>query len=136
MASAPARGIMVLLAALALGWLVASYHGVRQIEQAQDLVQAYQPGKLPTVRMAAAVDDLEFGRRFSADNAFLLTEAALRWAAGRRREAAELAREATEREPDNVGAWYFAYAVSDSKGRRRAIRREIARLNPWAADAL
>lgn len=124
---------MVALAAAAVAWLAVSYSGTQELERGQALADRHQPGTLTSARMSAAVDDLDLGRRFSADGAYLLTEGALRLAAGRRREAADIAREATEREPDNLDAWLFAYAASEGGVRRRQIRREIARLNPWAA---
>jgi hypothetical protein len=136
MASVLIRGAIVAGAGLVVAWCVLSYRGVGIEEDAEQLAARASLRALPAEVIEDAREDLRSAGRFSADNTALLTEGSLLSASRRRAEGAAIARRATEEEPDNVVAWILAYATAPDAAERAAAKREVARLNPWAADEL
>ena len=90
----------------------------------------------PRCRDRASARRLRSAARYRADKGPLVAEGALLFAARRRADAAAIARRATDNEPDNLDAWFLAYSAASGERERAAAKREVARLNPWAADEL
>jgi hypothetical protein len=130
------RGALVLLAALVVAWSVVSHRAVGQEERARELATRVAFGNVPARQIDEALADVRSAGRYRADRGPLIAEGALLYAAGRRTEAAEIARRAIDEEPDNVEAWFLAYSSAGDEQGRAAAKREVARLNPWAADDL
>jgi hypothetical protein len=136
MRSTLVRGVLVLLAALAVAWSVLSYRAVEVEDDARELATRAAFGNVPAAQVEQALDDLRAAARYTAGNGPLIEEGVLLYAVGRRSEAAEIARRATTDEPDNLEAWFLAYSAAAGERSRAAAKREVGRLNPWAGDRL
>jgi hypothetical protein len=136
MRSTTVRGALVLLAALVVAWSILSHRAVGQEEQGRELAARAAFGDVPRPEIDQALDDLRSAGRYRADSGPLIAEGALLYAADRRAEAAEIGRRATAEESENVEAWFLVYSAARDERQRAAARREVARLNPWAADDL
>jgi hypothetical protein len=136
MPSTLARGVLVLLAAGVVAWAALSYYAVGAEQDARKLANRVAFGHVPSAQINQAVDDLHRAERYSLSNGPLVAEGVLVYAAGRRREASEIARRATAAEPDNLDARFLEYSAAPDARSRAAAKREVARLNPWAGDSL
>jgi hypothetical protein len=122
-------------AALTVGvWLALSWRAVELEDDASALIQ--RPGPPSPSELAAALDDLRRADRFNPDNGPFLAEGQLLLDARRKDEAAQVARLATAKEPENYEGWLLAYyAASDRASSQQALRR-ATELNPWATVGL
>jgi hypothetical protein len=136
MRSTTVRGALVLTAALVVTWSILSYRAVGQEEKGRELAARAAFGSVPGAQVEQALGDLRSARRYRMDNGPLIARGVLLYAAGRRAAAAEIGRRATDKEPDNLDAWFLAYSAAPDARQRDAARREIARLDPWAARRL
>jgi hypothetical protein len=125
----------VVLAALVVAWCAASYRAVGVEEDANALVSRAAFEDVSRAEMERAREDLQSASRFNADGTARILEGALLFASDRTVEAAAVARRATAEEPDNVEAWLLTYAVAPDGAAKQEAKREVRRLNPWAADA-
>jgi hypothetical protein len=130
------RVALVVLAAPVVAWSVLSHRAVGQEERGRELATRAAFGSVPDAEIEQALDDLRSAARYRADKGPLIAEGALLFAARRRADAAAIARRATDDEPDNLDAWFLAYSAASSERERAAAKRQVARLNPWAADEL
>lgn len=126
----------MLLAAPVVAWSILSHRAAAQEEQGRELAARAAFGSVPPAEIEGALDDLRSAGRYRADKGPLIAEGALLSAAGRRAEAAEVARRATDEEPDNLEVWFLAYSAARDEQERAAARRQVARLNPWAVERL
>lgn len=126
----------MVLAVLAVAWLVLNVRGVELEADGQALADRAQKRPVPAAEIERAREELRSARRFRVDSSPRLIEAALLVVSERRSEAARLARELVELEPDNAEAWLLAYASAPDRRERERAKREVIRLNPWSGELL
>jgi hypothetical protein len=129
------RTILIVLALCVGAWLALGYRGIHLDEKGEDAVASFRHGPIPPEQAREALDALDDARFLNADQAPNLIEGNLRLWMGERDRAAAIAREITDREPENASAWFLAYLAESGAAKRAAIRR-INELDPWAAEAL
>jgi hypothetical protein len=122
-------------AALTVGvWLALSWRAVEAEDDAGALIQ--RPGPPSAAEFRVAQEDLRRADRFNPDNGPFLAQGQLLLDAGRRNQAAQVAKLAIEKEPENYQGWLLAYyAASDPTSSQQALRR-ATELNPWATVGL
>jgi hypothetical protein len=137
------RSAMVAMALLAAGWLVLSFRSFELESDGQELIGRSQRGSITSDELNRVRTRLQSARRFSVDQDPAIIEGVLLDSTGRPDQAAAVAEDVVEDEPDNVDGWIVLYlALSDLKGAARDPRREaealrmVRRLNPLAADAV
>ena len=82
---------------------------------------------------AGTLDDIRESCRGAAS---LVAVAGALHTQGRDRDAAPLAREATEREPENAAAWHALAESSQAPAEARAAERRFTELDPLGARSL
>jgi tetratricopeptide (TPR) repeat protein len=125
------RGALVATALLAGVWLALGYHAIGLREEGEEVLERVGRAPLQPEQVERARDAFRGARRLSVDQDPVVDEGLLLVAAGRSREAANLARRATEAEPENSRAWFLALAAAANPGRAEEARRRLSDLNPW-----
>jgi predicted Zn-dependent protease len=130
---AVARIAAATLSVVLAGLLAWQLHGQALLEHARDEVRTAPPGALDEGLRSRALRDLERAgsRRPGTDALVLRAQVELR--AGRHPQAASLARELVDQEPDSFAGWVILAAslgrTGDPAGARRALAR-ARELNP------
>jgi tetratricopeptide (TPR) repeat protein len=131
------RPALVLLAVVVGVWLVFGLRSVLLIDDGDEVLAQARSGNVSAEQVDAAMADYARAGRFSPDQTPLIDQGALLYAAGRQAEAEEVARRATEVEPDNLQAWYLAWVVAPpNTPAKAAAERRVLALNPWFEYAL
>jgi hypothetical protein len=130
------RGAVVLLAVVVAAWLAVSFRNARLEADGQAVATRAQQEPIPASEVEQARDDLRSAGRLSPDQAPRVVEGGLLLASGHRGEAAALARQAVADEPDNVDAWFLAFASARDRAEAIRAKGQILRLNPWAGELL
>ena len=125
------RGALVATALLAGVWLALGYHAIGLREEGEAVLERVGRAPLQPEEVERARDAFRGARRLSVDQDPVVDEGLLLIAAGRRREAANVARRATEAEPENSRAWFLAFAAAQNPRRSEEARRRLSDLNPW-----
>jgi hypothetical protein len=135
--SVAVRTVLLFLALLVLGWLIVGLRAVRLEDQAEaviDRARAGQPVSDAEVRQAQ--DRLQTARDLSPDLGPMIKEGQLAEALGQRRAADLIARAVAIEEPDNLQAWFLAWAASPDDKSRESSLAQLRRLNPYIEVAL
>ena len=135
MRNALVRTILIVLALCVGAWLALGYRAIQLDRKGEDAVASFRDGPIPPARAREALDALDDARFLNADEAPNLIEGNLRLWMGERDRAAAIARQITDREPQNASAWFLAYLAETGPAKRAAIRR-ISELDPWAGEVL
>jgi predicted Zn-dependent protease len=118
------RIVLVVVAALAAGWLAVGLYSSKLLARAENP----QPGDT----VADRVDRLHRAEFLNPSTEFQVREAQIELEAGHQREATRLLKDVVRREPDNRQAWaglVQAQEKTDLRAARRAFR-ELRRLVP------
>jgi hypothetical protein len=132
----PVRAAILALALLAVGWLLLSLRALDSQADAEAIVERGNDRPLTPAEVRRGRDLLERARRLRADKGPVLTEVQLLLRARRRAEAAAVAREATDAEPESFEAWLLALSAAPDRPSWLRARRQVLRLNPWAGVLL
>jgi hypothetical protein len=125
------------LVLLVLGWLVVGARAVRLEDQAGAVIDRARAGQpVSEAEMRQARDRLVQARDLSPDLGPKIKEGQLAEALGRKHEAALLAGAAATEEPDNLQAWFLAWAAAPDDQAREQTLAQLRRLNPFIEVAL
>jgi hypothetical protein len=126
---------MTRIAIAALAVVVAAFLGARLHDdnRCEDGRSAVFRAALGGKDDAGAVDRI---RESCRGTTALISVAGALHARNRDREAADLAREATESEPDNAAAWRALAETSQAPAEARAAERRFSELDPLGARSL
>ena len=131
------RPALVLLAVVVGVWLVFGLRSVLLIDDGDEVLAQARAGNVSAEQVDAGMADYARAGRLSPDQTPLIDQGALLYAVGRKAEAEEVGRRATEVEPDNLQAWYLAWVVAPPKTpAKAAAERRVLALNPWFGYAL
>lgn len=136
MNSLAVRAALVVVALLAGAWLAVGLRAVNLENDAQAVVDKARAGTATPAEVERARDDLHKADLLSPSKDPIIREGELMASLGREGEAAILAYSVTLKEPDNLRAWFLAWAAEPDARRKAAAKRRILELNPWFAYAL
>ena len=130
---AAARLVVGAVALVVLVWLGLGLRAALLEGEGAELAGS-TPATTSAARLAEARDAYRRAREFNADSAPEVREAGLANFSGRRRDAMDLLREVTRREPENADAWILLAGIAGELDPALAARAtERAReLNPLA----
>jgi hypothetical protein len=127
---------LVVIAVLAVAWLGLGLRAVRLEDQAEATVDRARAGPVSAEEVQRARDKLHEAKRFNPDQGPVIQEAALMEAVGDEHAAGLLARAVTLREPDNLQAWFIAWAADENPESKEQALDELRRLNPYIEVAI
>jgi hypothetical protein len=131
------RTALLFLALLVLGWLVVGLRAVRLEDQAGAVIDRARAGEPVTqADVRQAQDRLRQARDLSPDLTPMLKEGQLEEALGRKHSADLIARAVAIEEPDNLQAWFLAWAAAPDDRSREQSLGQLRRLNPFIDVAL
>jgi hypothetical protein len=131
------RLALLSLALVVLGWLALGMRAVRLEDQASaviDRARAGQPVSAADVQQAES--RLRSARELSPDLGPILKRGELQEALGHKPEAHLIARAAAIDEPDNLQAWFLAWAAAPDDRAHEYALTQLRRLNPFIEVAL
>jgi hypothetical protein len=121
---------------LAVAWLAFGARAVRLEDQAEAVIDRARAGPVSSADVDRAREQLQQSKELNPDQGPVIKEGQLLYATGLDREAAFVARAVAVREPDNLQAWFLAWAAdADRKSKREALG-QLRRLNPYIDVAL
>ena len=131
------RSALVVLALLVGAWLALGVRAVALENDSQTALQRARSGPIPAAEANKALDDLAKAGRLSPDQAPLIHQGELLTSIGRTAQARQIAKRATDAEPDNLQAWFLAWVLAEPRTPAKAqARARLLELNPWFAYAL
>ena len=123
------RAAFLALAMLVVALLAVGYRDVELTDEGTQVLLSGRGGPVTPDDLRRGQRALQDARLLSPNLAPLVDEGYLLAAAGRRDEAAAVARRATGEEPENVDGWLLTYLTAPD-GERAAVRRRIGELDP------
>jgi hypothetical protein len=131
------RAGLVGLAVLVLAWLALGVRAVRLEDQADAVVDRARAGQpVSDAEARRTTDRLDKAGELSPDHGPLIKIGQLTYARGQQAPAALLAAAVTVEEPDNLQAWFLAWAAEGDPRSKEHALDEMRRLNPYIDVAL
>lgn len=124
------------LAAVALAVVVAAFFGARLLDHERCEDARTEVFGAAVFQQGAPAEAVERIRESCRGTTALVAVAGALHAQGADDEAARLAREATEEEPDNAAAWRALAETSQAPAEARAAAERFAELDPLGARSL
>jgi hypothetical protein len=121
---------------LAVAWLLFGVRAIRLEGEADAVIERARAGPVSSGDLERARGQLQRSEKFNPDQGPLIKEAQLLYATGRGREAAFTARAATLDEPDNLQAWFLAWAADPDPRTKGEALDQLRRLNPYIDVAI
>jgi hypothetical protein len=109
---------------------------VRLEDQAEAVIDRARAGQVSEDDVRRASRKLQQAGDLSPDQGPMIRYGQLLQAAGKEREAALIARAVTVDEPDNLTAWFVAWASDSNRSSKQQALNELRRLNPYIDVAL
>ena len=129
MSSWVVRAALLALAALVVTWLAVGFRDVELSDEGTEVLVQARAGPVGPDELRRGRNAFQEARLLSPNLGPIVDEGYLLVAAGRRAQAAGIARRATAAEPENVDGWLLAYLAAPDR-KRPAVRRKIGELDP------
>jgi hypothetical protein len=130
------RAALVVIALLAGAWLAIGVRAVDLENDAKAVVAKAQAGTATPAEVERAQDDLHKADFLSPSKDAIIREGELMASLGRSGEGAILGYSATQKEPENLRAWFLVWVTEPDPARKAEAKARLLELNPWFEYAL
>lgn len=136
MNSLAVRAALVVIALLAGAWLAVGVRAIDLENDAKAVVDKARAGTATPAEVQRARDDLQKADFLSPSKDPIIREGELMASLGRMGEGAILGYSVTQKEPENLRAWFLVWATEQDAARKAQAKARLLELNPWFAYAL